>query len=224
MMSWHNWLWWSSLATILSACLSLLIGHTGDHNFAWMHNHISTYAARAPRGEWVTLSMRLFALTAPGLGLLLSLTGQLRNKALAHVASMFCGASAAGMELLARYPEVMVFGSRGHISPTEARLQAFHDAGVLIFFTCALAATFVSGIAFVLHSNTVVTRTVGAMLAGLPWLTVNMDRNWPRRVFGDHVGDALGMRQRAMFTLLGLGFLCLLGLLRPSVAHKRHSE
>mmetsp|Transcript_6603 Transcript_6603/g.13083 ORF Transcript_6603/g.13083 Transcript_6603/m.13083 type:complete len:263 (-) Transcript_6603:23-811(-) len=232
----HPALWGSTLLCLASAIACLLFGHSGDHDIDWVQRGISTFAANAPRDDWVTASIFLFALCSVLLGLMLSLTGPLRHRLSAHVASMLLGSTAVGLCMVAWFEEVRNHPPRGY---DAVRQQTFHDAGVMTFFFCALMALVVLGTSCLLcppsssavggrgddgrHSSFLGARTqawaerlLGLVLIGITPLTSAIkDRNWTGRLLG-LPGAAMGLRQRTSFAVLGTGLLLATLLLRPS--------
>uniref|UniRef100_A0A6V3R5E7 Uncharacterized protein n=1 Tax=Lotharella globosa TaxID=91324 RepID=A0A6V3R5E7_9EUKA len=222
----HPVLWWSTLLCLFSAIACLVVGHSGEHDIDWIQRGISTFAANAPNDDWVTASILLFALCAALLGLMLSLTGRLRHRMSAHVASMLLGNTAVGLVFVAWFEEVKAYPPRGYAA---VRQQTFHDAGVLIFFTCSLMVLVIIGTSCLLSPPTLdassanercatsalFQRIVGlALLSIAPLTNAIKDRNWTGRLLG-LPGAAMGLRQRASFAAVGMGLLVVTMLLRP---------
>jgi len=215
----HAMLWWSTLFSVFTGIACLVYGHAGEHDIDWVQSGISTFAAKAPRDDWVTASMILFALASAQLGLMLSLTGRLCHRLSAHLASMLLGCTSVGLLLVACYEESYPYPPQNF---DAVRQQAFHDAGVMIFFFCALLALLIIGGTNLLcpkardNGFAFVERLTGLGLLVFFALTQEiMRRNWPTRI--GFKGPAMGLRQRSSFSCLGIGLLLTACLLRPTM-------
>jgi hypothetical protein len=225
-------LWISTLLCFVIAALCIVIGHSGNHSLSWVENHISTYAARAPYDECITASMTLIATSLALLGLLLSYSVDF----LAHVASLLLGGSAAGMMLILWFEETLLWSDRREgLSVAVLQQQAFHDAGVLLFFSCALLALASGGLNLLLWSDgrsrqlggltvmlaapaTAVGVRAPDLLLCLPSETLALLPALLRsavEALGQCRGNSMALRQRCSFACLALGVVLMTILYRP---------
>jgi hypothetical protein len=128
---------------------AMAIGHSGTHNLIWTRDPISTFAARAPMDVFVTISMVLSAFTLVVV-CLAAVEASSTPVFLRLIAPVISGVAAGGLLLLATFEETISL--RLSTSPPtlqQVRIQAFHDAGLLLFFSGSLLLLSTLGILWI---------------------------------------------------------------------------
>ena len=190
---------------LLAAPAALVIGHLGPHDLSWTRNQISTYAARAPNGDWVTAAMLLAALFLLCLGIAIS-----SRRIFNQIASMMFGAAVSGLLIVAYFKETAASIVQLKKMGFEAiRQQTFHDAGLLLFFYGSAAALAIAGLTVALRAADRLGRVSGivAALSG-PIAYGALISPWPQYL--GFAGADAGLKQRAAFLALWMGGLALL--------------
>jgi hypothetical protein len=203
----------SAWIVLFAAPLALLIGHLGADNLSWIKNGISTYAAGAPHASWVSAGILLAGLSIACLGVGISLNTPLRINLLSQIASMCCGAAAAGLLMLCRFKETANnIEALKRMEFAAVRQQTFHDAGLLIFVSSAVLALMIAGLIALVRSAGLGNRILAAVVfASGPIacaIVISMAQG-PAAL----LGAAPGLKQRAAFFCLWVGALCLMTLL-----------
>ena len=202
--------------TLLSALIAMIVGHSGNHDLNWTINQISTYAANAPHDQWITASMLLSCLTMVIVSLIVS-NRILGDNWLTQLVPLFAGAATAGLLMLASFKEtarsVTILRSSGF---EAVRQQSFHDAGLLIFFYCAIALAVVLGILVIAQASGWKERIIGGAvaflgLAAFPLMTTA----WPELIGLFSTGP--GLKQRASLLSLWLASLLVLAVASSKV-------
>ncbi|HLQ24452.1 MAG TPA: DUF998 domain-containing protein [Acidiferrobacterales bacterium] len=205
---------------LFTAPIALVIGHLGMHNFSWIRNQISTYAALAPNGDWITAGMLLAALALLCLGISISFRRAFGSKVLSHIASMVFGIAVSGLLILAYFRETAMNMQQLKKMGFEAvRQQTFHDAGLLLFFYSSVLAMVISGLVVVWQGSSWARRVLGGVIAATgPAAYAALITSWPR--YAGFSGMDVGVRQRGAFLCLWVGALLLLALVtKTSVKH-----
>jgi len=173
----------------LAALLFMVAGHCGAPELSWTADRLSTWAARAPHGAWITASMISSALALACLGLLVSQHDLLGTRAATKVVSLLASAGIGGLVLLAAFQE-----ARAGTAPALVRQQAFHEAGLASFLVASWLAVAASGAFVFASARRLGEQLVGATVAGLAPLSF--------AVMSAQAALPAGLRQR-------LGLLCL---------------
>jgi hypothetical protein len=195
---------------LLAAPIALLVGHLGLHDLSWTRSQISTYAARAPNGAWITAAMLLAALSLLCLGISISSRRAQGAGIFNHIASMTFGVAVSGLLILANFKETAANITQLKKMGFEAiRQQTFHDAGLLLFFYGSAAALAIAGVVVSLRTADWLSRVSGIVvaLAG-PIAYGALISPWPKYL--GFAGADAGMKQRAAFLALWIGGLVLL--------------
>jgi len=204
-------------AGLIVATPVLVIGHFGAHDFRWTYHQISTYAARAPNGSWITAGMLLSALTLFCLGIAISLGRTAAATLLSRIASMSFGTAGSGLLMLACCQETAMVGQPLQQLGFEAiRQQTFHDAGLSFFFFGSTLAIALSGLIVVLEGPGWIRRMLGGVVASTgPAACAALVSSWPQFLGFSDVG--VGIMQRGAFFCLWIGALLLLTLLTKTI-------
>ena len=198
---------------LFAAPLALLIGHLGADNLNWLENGVSTYAAHAPHGNWVSAGILLAGLSIACLGVGISLNTRLRISLLSQIASMCCGAAASGLLMLCRCQETANnIEALKRMEFAAVRQQTFHDAGLLIFVSGAVLALMISGLTAMVRSASWGDRLLAAVVFGSGPIACAAVISSSQGPVG-FLGTAPGLKQRAAFLCLWVGALCLMTLL-----------
>ncbi len=199
-------------AALVSSLIAMVIGHTGEHRLSWTANHISTFAAQAPRDAWITASMLLFAATLLFIGILISRYHLLGTHYPAHVVSLLTGAAIAGLVLLAYFEETaMTMKALLQTDFAGIRQQSFHDAGLLVFFYSSLLLTILAGVICLLFRKGVSRKISGVVVTCLgPASFLLMTTSWPTLI--GITAPASGLRQRVSLLCIWLAMALLLAL------------
>ena|ERR1700744_3512818 len=137
----------STRACAALALVSMLVGHISAPELSWTRDPISTYAAHAPLSMWITIAMLASAATILLIGIEISRIPNAAYSFISAVIPSVSGASAAGLILLATFKETISKTISSSVPTTDqARLQAFHDAGLLLFFYGSLALLILVGL------------------------------------------------------------------------------
>jgi hypothetical protein len=203
---------------LFAAPLVLFVGHLGAGGLNWLENGISTYAANAPNGNWVSAGILLAGLSIVCLGVGISLNTSLRISLLSQIASMCCGAAAAGLLMLCRYKETANnIEALKRMEFAAIRQQTFHDAGLLMFVSAAVLALMISGLIAMVRSASWGGRLLAAavFVSGPIACAVVISSSQGPVGF---LGTAPGLKQRAAFFCLWVGAFCLLTLLTKAAA------
>lgn len=200
---------WMSL---LLAPVAMIIGHLGAPDLGWDRNYISTFAARAPNGDWVTAAILLSAFAMLSIGIVAGNRDRPREKLTGNLIAMAMGAAASGLLLLAAFEETAAsLSALRKLGFAAIRQQSFHDAGLFIFFYGAILALLVAGAAM-LAERGAGTRVLGGVVAASgPLSYASLTTAWPAAV--GFMGADVGLKQRAAFLFLWIGALTLLLLL-----------
>ena len=176
--------------SLLVAPITLWVGHMGSR-LNWRTTHISWYAARAPQGDWITLTMALIVVAMVAAAS--QLPRGLRPRWWSWVLSLVFLAAAFGLGVLA-YHEVDV--ARGA-----------HNRGLLLFFVAASLGLFLSGLTASLMRRGWGQRLVSLAVSMSAALSVGVYTRW--------LGLDLhrGVRQRLAFLCMWCAALGLLGLI-----------
>ena len=203
----------SAWIVLFAAPLALFIGHLGADDLSWIKNGISTYAATAPHANWISAGMLLAGLSIACLGVGISLNTRWRITILSQIASMCCGAAAAGLLMLCRFKETANnLEALKRMEFAAVRQQTFHDAGLLIFVSSAVLALMISGLIAMARSASWGSRLLAAVVfvsGPIACAIVISSAQGP----GAFLGAAPGLKQRAGFFCLWVGALCLMALL-----------
>ncbi|MFC1609739.1 hypothetical protein ACFL6C_02165 [Myxococcota bacterium] len=172
---------------------------------SWVYHQVSSYAAGAPLGDWITAGVLLSATGMVVVALLLSWAGPFRENAVAHLGALLFGGSAAGLVVLAWFeetaPNLAALKGAGFLA---IRQQSFHDAGLLVFFLCALGALSLVGGLLVVKGPGRVVRLMGAATALCgPLAIASLRLPWPE--YMGIASPAMGLRQRVAFVALAIG-------------------
>jgi len=197
----------------LAAPAALVIGHLGAPNLNWCDNQVSTYAAHAPHGNWVSAGMVLSAISICCIGVGISLDTELRITILSQIASMGCGAAASGLLMLCWFKETARTAAllKGMEFPA-IRQQTFHDAGLLIFFSGVMLALITSGLIAMIRSVTWGSRILAAVvLVSGPAACAALVSSW--QAYLGFSGTVPGLKQRAAFFCFWVGALSLMALI-----------
>jgi hypothetical protein len=132
---------------------------------------------------------------------------------LSQLASMCCGAAAAGLLMLCRFQEMA--NNLEALKPmafAAIRLQTFHDAGLLIFFSSAVLALMISGLTAMARGASWGSRLLAAVVfvSGPIACAVVISSVQGPAAFP---GAAPGLKQRAGYFCLWVGAVCLMALL-----------
>jgi len=203
---------------LLTAPIALVVGHLGLHNLSWARNQISTYAALAPNGAWITAAMLLTALSLLCLGISISSRRAPGADLLNQIVSMMFGVAVSGLLILACFEETaMNMNQLKKSSFAAIRQQTFHDVGLLLFFYSSTIVLTISGAIVALHGSDWTRRVSGAIIAVTgPIAYVALTSSWPKFL---GLGDVdAGMKQRGAFLSLWIGALLLLTL----ITNKEH--
>lgn len=206
--------------SMILAFAAMVVGHLGAQELVWSRNNISTFAARAPNGDWITAAMLFVAVAMLGIGILAVCREGLLGKLPGGLVAMAMGAAGSGLLLLAAYEETAAgLSALRKLGFAAIRQQSFHDAGLLIFFYGTIIALLVAGAA-ILGRRRGRTRLAGAaVFASGPLSYLAMTSTWPATL--GLAGVDLGLKQRSAFLLLWVGALVLLAILsrpRPGAA------
>lgn len=202
---------------LLAAPLALFVGHLGADGLSWLDNHVSTYAAVAPHADWVSTGIVLAALSMGSIGVGISLNTQLRIHIWSQIASMFCGAGASGLLMLARFKETAqsLEALKGMAFPA-IRQQTFHDAGLLIFFCSAMLALLNSGLIALVRSACWRRRLLAlVVLVSGPCSYVALASPWQKCL--GFSGAVSGLKQRVAFFSFWVGAVSLMALITKAV-------
>lgn len=185
-------------ALALAGLALMVVGHLGQHDLDWRDDAISTFAARGPIDHAVTTSMVLSALTVAALGFAAFL-GAFPSAATPRGAVvLLAGSAAAGLVLVACFEEAVPAGTPlEQAEPGAIRVQAHHDAGLLVFFLSTTALLVTLGAASLLARRRLLLGTALLVLTGLAWQI-------PRTTLW---GAGAGAVQRASLFCLWLGFV-----------------
>ncbi len=188
------------------------VGHSGDHSLSWKINQISTYAATAPQGRWVTASMLFSCLSLLILGVLAAKFKQLGDNYLAHLVPIMVGATTSGLLMLAAYEETARNMSLlKKASFMAIRQQSFHDAGLMIFFYSAILLVLTLGILLMSQASQLRERIIGIGVSLFGIFTYPlMTTAWPASL-GVH-GAGPGLQQRASLFCLWIAVVLVLGI------------
>ncbi len=190
--------------TLFSALIAMIVGHTGAYDLSWKINQISTYAATAPRQGWITASMFLICGTLVCISILVSRYKIVGDSDLAHLAPLFSGAVIAGLVTLAGFKEtVRTIQMLKDAGFAAVRQQSFHDAGLLIFFNCAILLALLLGALIIAQAASAMERLFGSaiILLGVAAFPL-MIAPWPQML---GIMDAgYGLKQRASLLSLWL--------------------
>jgi hypothetical protein len=198
---------------LLAAPLSLVIGHLGADRLNWLENGVSTYAAHAPHADWVSAGILLAGLSIACLGVGISLNTRLRINLLSQIASMCCGAAAAGLLMLCRCKETASnIEALKRMEFAAVRQQTFHDAGLLIFISGAVLALMISGLIAMVRSAGWRGRLLAAVVFASGPIACAAIISFAQGPAG-FLGTAPGLKQRAAFFCLWVGALCLMALI-----------
>lgn len=203
---------------VSAAAAALVAGHLGAHELRWVHNQISTYAARAPNAHWITSGMSLSALVLVCLGIGISLNRFVGTAVLGRIAAMMFGVAAAGLLMLAYFKETaMSLRELKQLGFEAVRQQTFHDAGLLAFFYGVIVAMAVSGAIVTWEARGWAERMLGSVIGAIGLLAWGaMALPWPE--FVGIAEGGFGARQRAAFLCFWVGALLLLGWLTKRAA------
>ena len=196
--------------TLILAMIAMIIGHTGNTDLQWQVNQISTYAATAPRHEWIMAAMILPCLSLVCISILTSRYKMLGDTHLAHTVPLFTGSAIAGLLTLAGFKEtartISILKSSGF---DAIRQQSFHDAGLLIFFYSDILLAVVFGILIISRSAAWTGRILGGavLLLGVAAFPL-MTTPWPRMIGILTAGP--GLKQRASLFSLWLAIALVL--------------
>ena len=196
--------------SLILAPTAMIIGHFGASDLVWDRNYISTFAARAPNGDWVTAAFLFSAFAMLGIGVVAGSSDGPYGKVIGNFIAMSMGAAAAGLLLLAAFKEtasnLTTLRTLGFI---EIRQQSFHDAGLVIFVYGIVLALAIAGLAMLTERGGR-ARIMGAVVAlSGPLSYLTFIATWP--VEAGIVG--IGLKQRVGFLLLWIGSMALLTLL-----------
>jgi len=197
---------------LFAALAAFVIGHLGPHSLSWMRNQVSTYAAQAPNGDWITAAMLLTALCLLCLGISISSRRALGADPLNQIVSMMLGVAASGLLLLACFKETAInMDQLRKMGFAAIRQQSFHDAGLLLFFYSSTAVLAISGVIVALRGPGWGRRMSAAIVALTgPIAYLALASSWPK-YFG-FVDINAGIKQRGAFLSLWIGALLLLTL------------
>ncbi len=210
--------------SFLLAPVAMLIGHLGAHDLDWTSNQISTFAARAPHGNWITCSMLLTVLGLLFISLALSESHVFNKGPVKQIIPMLTGAAAAGLLTLAAYQETATSARLlRNMSFDAIRQQSFHDAGLMIFYYGSILLLVISGLWVMVRQKDPIGRMMGVLVAGSgPFSFLAMTSSWPGH-FG-FSGAVPGIKQRMAFLCLWLGVLILLTFMTKSLRNKRAAK
>ena len=203
----------SAWIVLFAAPLALFIGHLGADNLSWTRNGISTYAVAAPHANWVSAGILLAGLSIACLGVGISMSTRLRINILSPIASMCCGAAAAGLLMLCRFQETANnIEALKRMEFAAIRQQTFHDAGLLLFVSSAVLALMISGLIAMARSTSWGSRLLAAVVfvSGPIACAIVISFAQGPAAF---LGAAPGLKQRVAFFCLWVGALCLMVLL-----------
>lgn len=197
----------------MSALLAMIIGHLGNHSLMWTSNQISTYAARAPYDNFVTVAIILYAITLLLIGVIASRDRLLSKVPIATATAPLTGSAAAGLFMLAYYEETATSINALKSSGFWAiRIQSFHDAGLDIFFYSSMLLALVLGLMTFIHQNNILGKVGGVIIALFgPLSYLLMTTRWP--TFLGLEGSNVGLKQRAGIFVLWLAVIVFLSLL-----------
>ena len=202
----------AALISAMAAMIAMWIGHSGDHSLSWKINQISTYAATAPHGRWVTASMLLSCLTLLILGVLAVRFKLLGDSYFTHLVPILVGATTSGLLMLAAYEETARNMSLlKKASFMAIRQQSFHDAGLMIFFYSAILLIITLGILLMFQASQLRERIsgIGVSLFGIFTYPL-MTTAWPASLGVQGTGP--GLQQRASLFCLWVAVVLVLGL------------
>lgn len=203
----------AGMAVLVMSFAAMVFGHMEAPGLDWMLNQVSTYAARAPRRDWITASMYLSVLAF----LLVSISAfrhpQFGKSLLGQLGGLLLGAASAGLVVLAYYEETAASLAQLKQSSFGAiRQQSFHDAGLMIFFYAAVLAMVLFGAMVFAQRRGWGRKIAGSLitLAG-PLSFLAMTTSWPSLLNIMH--PAVGLKQRAGLLALWFGAFLLIILL-----------
>lgn len=210
----------SSWVTVFLALVSMIIGHSGNHELSWKINQISTYAAIAPHDRWVSASMLLSCLTLAILSILIARIKILGEGYLTHTVPLFAGATISGLLMLAYFKETAMNLSILKNSGFAAiRQQSFHDAGLLIFFYSAILLVVGLGFLLIAQANNWKDKIVGSTVALLGAAAFPlMTTAWPGLI--GVLGAGPGLKQRASLLSLWLAIVLVLAVVSIKVRNR----
>ena len=177
---------------------------------SWMKNQISTYAASAPYGVFITATMLLAAVALILLALQLAWVGPLRRFLLAQLASLALGAAAVGLAVLAYWKERARSLAALRSAPfADIRQQTFHDAGLLIFFDSISIGLLLVGVLLLVTGPGFRRRLAG--------LAVMLSGPLAAAALGSRaLAWGVGLGQRIAFAIFTLGTIWVLLVLRSA--------
>jgi len=190
---------WSVMAASL---LAMITGHLGAGHLSWISDQISTYAAVAPNGGFITASIWMSAGGLLIVGAVVLRDPVLGGSHFASISMALAGASAAGLMTLAHYKET----ARSLAALEQAgfwavRIQSFHDAGLMIFFCSAMLLMMIAGVLMFVRYKGMFEKLLGsAVFALAPTSYLLMTTQWPKYI--GFSGITTGVNERvALFCL-----------------------
>lgn len=130
-----------------------MIGHFGTHGLIWTQDPISTFAARAPLDVFISASMLLSAVTLIAVCLAAAEVSPV-PAFLRSLIPVVSGAAAGGLFLVATFEEAISLRlSILPPTPDQIRMQAFHDAGLLLFYSGSLLVLCLLGIMWIANCS-----------------------------------------------------------------------
>lgn len=201
--------------SMILAFVAMVVGHLGTPELVWSRNYISTFAARAPNGDWITAAMLLVAVAMLGIGILAVSRERPLGWLPGGLVAMAMGTGVSGLLLLAAYEETAAsLSALRKLGFAAIRQQSFHDAGLFVFFYGTILALSVAGAAILGRCGGRTRMAGAAALASGPLSYLAMTSAWPATL--GIAGVGLGLKQRSAFLLLWVGALILLAVLsRP---------
>ena len=181
------------------AFASMIVGHIAAPELSWTRDPISTYAAHAPLRMWITFAMLAAAATILLIGIEVSRIPNAAYNFISATIPLIAGASAAGLVLLATFKET-ISKTISSSAPTvdQVRLQAFHDAGLLLFFYGSLVFLTLVGIVWFRMRN-----GLSRFCAFVP-IAMSV-ASWYVLTRGPFSANAFGLKQRVGLFLIWLG-------------------
>lgn len=177
----------------------MLVGHFAAPELSWTRDPISTYAAHAPLSVWITIAILASAVTILLVGIEISRIPNAAYNFISAVIPLVSGASAAGLILLATFKETISKTISSSV-PTidQARLQAFQDTGLLLFFYGSLALLILVGVVWFRIEDG--PRRFCALIP----ITMSV-ASWYALTRGPFPANAFGLKQRVGLLLIWLG-------------------
>ncbi len=207
----------------LFALLTMFIGHLGKHDFNWISNQISTFAAKGPHDTCITISMFLSASALVCISILISKYQMLGKNYFVYFIPITIGAVISGLIVLALFEETaQTIKALKNSTFIEIRQQSFHDAGLMVFFYCSVCLAVLSGILCTVFRKRMGERILGVFITILgPISFLLMTTNWPETMGVSC--PSTGLKQRASLLCIWISMILLLSI-ASNISLKRDRE